>query len=128
MENKMENKKVTIEEHNMDVEIVGNILIGYPKNVPEQEIDLIRKIVRDAQEIKHRCKACCPCPMGVVGCDSDSEPHGHGSTKRCSECGVPYTYVHPHSNVCSLGTPIEDNVRHDDYHLRRQLEWKKDMY
>lgn len=124
----MANEKVTIEEHNMDTEMVGNMLIGYPKNIPEQEVDLIRKIVRDAQKIKPRCKACYPCPMGVVGCDSDSRPHGHGSAKRCPECGVPYTYVHPHSNVCSLGTPIDNNVMHDDNQLRRQLGWTKDRY
>jgi len=124
----MANEKVTIEEHNMDTEMVGNMLTGYPKNIPEQEVDLIRKIVRDAQKIKPRCKACYPCPMGVVGCDSDSRPHGHGSAKRCPECGVPYTYVHPHSNVCSLGTPIDNNVMHDDNQLRRQLGWTKDRY
>jgi len=124
----MVHEKVTIEEHNMDAEIVGNILIGYPKNVPEKEVDLIRNIVRGAQGIKHRCKACYPCPMGVVGCDSDSRPHGHGSSKRCPECGVPYDYVHPHSNVCSLGTPIENDVMHDDHHLKRQLGWTKDRY
>ena len=124
----MENKKVTIDEHNMGAEIVGNILIGYPKNVPEKEIDLIRNIVRDAQGIKPRCKACYPCPMGVVGCDSDSRPHGHGSSKRCPECGVPYDYVHPHSNVCSLGTPIDSGVIHDEHNAHRQLEWTKDRY
>lgn len=124
----MENKKETIEEHNMDAEIVGNILIGYPKNVPGQEIDLIRKIVRDAQGIKPRCKACCPCPMGVVGCDEDRKPHGHGSSKRCPECGVPYVDIHPHSNVCSLGIPIDSGLMHDEHNLHRQLEWTKDRY
>lgn len=124
----MENKKVEIDEHNMSTEIVGNILIGYPKNVPEKEIDLIRKIVRDAQKLKPRCKACYPCPMGVVGCDEDSKPHGHGSAKRCPECGVLYDYVHPHSNVCSLGTPIDNGVIHDEHNVHRQLEWTKDRY
>lgn len=122
----MANEKIRIEEYDMDAEIIGNIIIGYPENVPKEEIDLIRKVVRDVQKKKPRCKACYPCPMGVVGCDSDRKPHGHGSSKRCPECGVPYDYVHPHSNICSLGTPIEDGVMHDDYHMRRQLEWKKD--
>lgn len=114
----------------MKSEVVGDMLISYPKNVPEQEVDLIKRIVRDAQtkSLKPRCKACCPCPMGVVGCDMDSNPHGHGSAKRCAECGVPYTYIHPHSNVCSQGTIVSEDVRHDEYHLRRQLEWTKDRY
>ncbi len=112
----------------MGAEIVGNILIGYPKNVPEQEIDLIRKIVRDAQKIKSKCMACQPCCMGVVGCDNESRPHGHGCAERCPECGVPYVDVHPHSKVCSRGTPIDDNVAHDDHQLRRQLGWTKDRY
>lgn len=124
----MENKKVEIVEHNMDAEIVGNILLGYPKNIPEEEVDLIRNIVRNAQEIKPRCKACFPCPMGVVGCDEDRRPHGHGCSKRCPECDVPYVDVHPHSNVCSLGTSIEHNVRHDEHNLHRQLEWTKGRY
>lgn len=114
----------------MKSEIVGSMFIAHPENVPEQEVDLIRKIVRDAQvkSVKHRCNACYPCPMGVVGCDMDSDPHGHGSTKRCTECGAPYTYIHPHSNVCPQGTVVSDDVRHDEWHLRRQLEWKKNMY
>ncbi len=73
---------------------------------------------------KKRCKACYPCPMGVVGCDEDNEPHGHGSAQRCPECGVPFAYVHPHSNCCSKGTAINDDVDHDEYHLKKQLEWK----
>lgn len=124
----MADKKIEKDEHNTKTEIIGNILIGYSKNVPKEEIDLIRKVIRDAQKTKPRCKACYPCPMGVVGCDSDSKPHGHGSTKRCPECGVPYAYVHPHSNVCSLGSVVDNDVMHDDYHMRRQLEWKKDRY
>lgn len=120
----MENKKET----NMESEIIGNILIGYPKNVPDSEVELIRNIIRNAQGIKHRCKACYPCPMGVVGCNEDSKPHGHGSSKRCEECGVPYAYVHPHSNICSKGTPIGDDVRHDERNLNRQLEWTKDRF
>ncbi len=87
----------------------------------KEKIDL--NVVRGT---KPRCKACYPCPMGVVGCDSDNKPHGHGSAKRCPECGVPYAYVHPHSKFCSLRIPIEDNVIHDDYHMQKQLEWKKD--
>lgn len=74
---------------------------------------------------KERCNACFPCPMGVVGCGEDKVPHGHGSTQRCPECNVPYTYVHPHSNCCSRGTPINDDVMHDENHLNIQLEWKK---
>lgn len=124
----MDNKKVEIEEHNTNTEIVGDILIGYAKNTPEKEIDLIRKIVRDAQKLKPRCKACYPCCMGVVGCDEDRKPHGHGSLKRCSECGVPYAYVHPHSNVCSLGTVVTGDIMHDEHNLHRQLEWTKDRY
>lgn len=124
----MENKKVKIEEHNMDAEMVGNILIGYPKNISEKEIDMIRNTVRDAQKIKPLCKACNPCCMGVVGCDNDSKPHGHGCAERCSECGVPYVDVHPHSSVCSLGTPIDSGVRHDEHNIHRQLEWTKDRY
>ncbi len=114
----------------MKSQIVGNIIIDYSENVPKKEVDLIMKIVRDAQEktTKSRCKACFPCPMGVVGCDVDSSPHGHGSTKRCEECGVPYTYVHPHSSICSQGIAVSGDVRHDEWHLRRQLEWKRDMY
>lgn len=112
----------------MKSERVGNILIDYPENVPEKEVCLIRQIVRDAQEkpLKSRCKACFPCPMGVVGCDMDNSPHGHGSTKRCEECGIPFTYIHPHSNICSRGTAISDDVRHDEWYLHRQLEWKKE--
>ena len=124
----MDNKKIPIDEHNMNAEIVGNILIGYPKNVSEQEIDVIRKIVRDAQKVKPRCKACYPCPMGVVGCDDDSKPHGHGSLQRCPECGVLYAYVHPHSNVCSLGTAVRGDVMHDERKLHIQLEWTKGRY
>ncbi len=90
----------------------------------KEKIDLISNVVRDT---KPRCKACYPCPMGVVGCDSDNKPHGHGGAKRCPECGVPYAYVHPHSKFCSLRIPIEDNVIHDDYHMQKQLEWKKGM-
>jgi hypothetical protein len=123
----MENKSAKKDEHNMGVEIVGDFLIGHPKNVPEQEVDLIMKIVRDAQT-KPRCKACYPCPMGVVGCDEDSRPHGHGSSKRCPECGVPYVDIHPHSNVCSLGTPIDSGMMHDEHSLHRQLEWTKGGY
>jgi hypothetical protein len=74
---------------------------------------------------KERCKACYPCPMGVVGCDEDREPHGHGGTRICQECGVPYAYVHPHSKFCSNGTPINMDVVHDEYHMNIQLEWKK---
>ena len=131
----MDNKKIPIddhdigaENHDMGTEIVGNILICYPKIVPEQEIDVIRKIVRDAQKIKPRCVACYPCVLGVVGCDEDRKPHGHGSSQRCPECGVPYAYVHPHSNVCSKGIIVSGDVMHDEYQLHRQLEWKKDRY
>ena len=124
----MDNKKKPVEEHNMNAEIVGKILISYPTNVPEQEIDVIRKIVRDAQNVKPRCKACYPCPMGVIGCEEDRKPHGHGSLQRCPECGVPYTYIHPHSNVCSKGTVVSGDVMHDEYQLHRQLEWTKDRY
>lgn len=48
-------------------EKVGDMLIAHHENVPEQEVDLIRKIVRDAQvkPIKNRCKACYPCPSGT---------------------------------------------------------------
>ncbi len=77
------------------------------------------------KSIRPRCNACHPCVMGVVGCDMDNNPHGHGSTKRCEECGVPYTYIHPHSKVCSQGTVISKDVVHDEYHLHRQLGWKK---
>lgn len=70
---------------------------------------------------KERCKACYPCPMGVVGCDEDSKPHGHGNMQRCPECGVPYAYIHPHSNICSMGTPINMDVIHDEYYLNMQL-------
>jgi len=74
---------------------------------------------------KERCKACYPCPMGVVGCGEDNIPHGHGSSQRCPECDVPYAYIHPHSNFCSRGTPINTEVVHDDYHLKMQLKWQK---
>jgi len=74
---------------------------------------------------KERCKACYPCPMGVVGCGEDVKPHGHGNTQKCPECGVPYTYIHPHSNICSRGTPINMDVAHSEYYLNMQLEWKK---
>lgn len=79
------------------------------------------------QRIKPRCKACCPCCMGVVGCDNDNKPHGHGCSERCSECGVPYVDVHPHSHVCSKGTPIGYDVSHDERNLHYQLEWKKEI-
>ena len=123
-------KNKTVIGRMMKSEKVGNFLIDYPQNVPKEEVDLIKKIVRDAQEnsIKPRCKACYPCAMGVVGCDMDSSPHGHGSTRICEECGVPYTYIHPHSDICSQGTIVNEDIRHDDYHLRRQLGWKKDGY
>lgn len=127
----MVNEHTKKDEHNRNTEIVGDFLISHPKNVPEEEVDLIKKIVRDAQNMKNmkpRCKACYPCPMGVVGCDEDRKPHGHGSSKRCAECGVPYVDVHPHSNVCSLGTPIDSKMMHDEHNLHRQLEWTKDMY
>ncbi len=75
-------------------------------------------------ERKPRCKACHPCPMGVVGCEIDSKPHGHGGAQICPICGVPYYKVHPHSNVCPSGTPVEDNVKHDEYHLKWQLKWQ----
>ncbi len=74
---------------------------------------------------KERCKACYPCPMGVVGCDDNREPHGHGGTQKCPECGVSYAYVHPHSNACSKGTPISRDVEHDEYYLNRQLGYTK---
>lgn len=97
------------------------------KDISEQEINVVRKTVRSTQEIKTRCRACYPCPMGVTGCDVDSKPHGHGCARRCPECGVPYAYVHPHSNVCSMGTPIDTGVMHDEDNLRMQLEWKKEI-
>jgi len=74
---------------------------------------------------KERCKACYPCPMGVVGCDEDKTPHGHGSMQRCEECGVPYAYIHPHSNICSKGTPIKMDVVHDEYYLNIQLGYTR---
>ena len=94
------------------------------KEIPRE----IRKTVRDVQKIKSRCMACCPCVMGVVGCDNDNNPHGHGSTRRCDECGVPYVDVHPHSNICSKGTVVSEDARHDEYQLHRQLEWTKNRY
>lgn len=75
-------------------------------------------------EDKPRCKACYECPMGVIGCEWDDKPHGHGCGQRCQECGVTYYHVHPHSNVCSRGTPVTNNVRHDYSHMKHQLKWK----
>lgn len=72
---------------------------------------------------KERCKACFPCPMGVVGCRYDDIPHGHGGAQECKLCGVPYYQVHPHSNVCPSGTSIEDDVKHDEYQMKWQLRW-----
>jgi len=66
--------------------------------------------------------------MGVVGCDNDTVPHGHGGGKVCSECGVPYYKVHPHSKVCSKGTPVMNDVKHDEYHLERQMEWEHNKH
>lgn len=83
----MENNSTKKGGNNRCTEIVGDFLISHPKNVPEEEVDLIKKIVRDAQKTKPRCKACYPCPMRVVGCDEDIKPHSHGSSKRCPECG-----------------------------------------
>ena len=42
----------------------------------------------------------------------------------CPICGVPFYQVHPHSDVCPSGVPIDDNVIHDTKNLRRQLSWK----
>lgn len=81
--------------------------------------------MEDRKVVKNRCKACFPCPMGVVGCPNDLKPHGHGSGQVCEECGVPYYKVHPHSSVCSRGTPITDDVVHSEYHMKNQLQWKK---
>jgi hypothetical protein len=124
----MESKSTKKDGNDKDVEIVGDFIICHHKNVPEEEVDLIMKIVKDAQEIKLRCEACYPCPMGAVGCNEDRKPHGHGSSKRCPECGVPYVDVHPHSNVCSLGTPIDTRMMHDEHNLHIQLEWTKEKY
>ena len=41
---------------------------------------------------------------------------------------VPYVDVHPHSNICSKGTVVGEDVRHDEYQLHRQLEWTKNRY
>ena len=74
---------------------------------------------------KPRCLACYACPMGVVGCDDDRIPHGHGGGTVCEECGIPYYKVHPHSRFCSKGTPITNDVEHDAYILRWQLRWRQ---
>lgn len=71
---------------------------------------------------KPRCKACVSCVMGVMGCDGSDNPHGHGCTQICGICGIAYYHVHPHSNLCPSGTPVEDNVKHDEDNLRRQLQ------
>lgn len=80
---------------------------------------------KEREKEKPRCLACSDCPMGVIGCDDDRSPHGHGSGQECPECGVPFYKVHPHSNVCSRGTPVTDDVRHDEYHMKHQLRWRK---
>ena len=79
----------------------------------------------DLKNGKTRCKACYPCPMGVVGCEEDKEPHGHGSMQRCSECDAPFAYIHPHSSCCSRGTPVTDDVIHDENNLNIQLEYNR---
>jgi len=75
------------------------------------------------EKIKKRCLACYECPMGVVGCDDERQPHGHGSATECPECGVPFYKIHPHSTVCPRGTPVTDDVKHDEYHMKHQLRW-----
>lgn len=90
--------------------------------------DLITGIMTETIGVskdKPRCKACYECPMGVEGCKWDDIPHGHGCADRCPECGVLYYHVHPHSNVCSRGTPVTNDVRHDKTHMKHQLRWKK---
>lgn len=90
-------------------------------------MELKKEYIKKIEKVtKPRCTACCECPMGVVGCDGPRIPHGHGSAKNCPECGVPYAYVHPHSNVCSKGTPISEDVRHDEHNLYRQLKWVRE--
>ncbi len=76
---------------------------------------------------KKRCLACTECSMGVIGCNDNNTPHGHGCAKNCPECGVPFIDAHPHSNVCSKGTPITDGVMHNNAHMRHQLKWKKEI-
>lgn len=77
------------------------------------------------EKIKKRCLACSECPMGVIGCDDERKPHGHGCGQECPECGVPYYHIHPHSNICSKGTPITDDVEHVESHMKHQLRWGK---
>jgi len=108
-----------------DKKMVGNLVIGYSKGAPEEEVksveNLIKRGIKEGE--KPRCLACSDCPMGVVGCDDDRKPHGHGSTQECPECGVPFYKVHPHSSVCTKGTPIVNNVRHEEWHMKHQLRW-----
>lgn len=89
--------------------------------------DLVTGIMTETigvREYKPRCKACYECPMGVVGCEWDDKPHGHGCAQTCTECGVTYYHVHPHSNVCSRGTPVTNDVKHHYSHMKHQLKWK----
>ncbi len=63
--------------------------------------------------------------MGVIGCDDERIPHGHGSGQECPECGEQFYKIHTHSSVCSRGTPVTDDVEHDERHMKHQLRYKK---
>jgi len=82
---------------------------------------IIKMVIKEGEKQKPRCNACVECPMGVVGCEWDDKPHGHGSGQTCSECGITYYRVHPHSNTCSRATPVTDDVRHDEHNMKRQF-------
>lgn len=81
--------------------------------------ELIKRTIKESE--KPRCKACVECPMGVVGCEWDDKPHGHGCAQICPECGISYYRIHPHSNTCSRATPVTDDVRHDEHNMKRQF-------
>lgn len=95
----------------------------FPDLSPDIAIEKARTFMKDKKELE-RCKACYPCSMGVVGCDDDRKPHGHGGSKKCDECGVLYYRVHPHSQVCSKAIPVSDDVIHDEHNLKYQLAMK----
>lgn len=98
--------------------------MGYSKDVPEEEVKSMEELIKSAikESDKPRCLACSECPMGVIGCNDERKPHGHGSAQECPECGVSFYKVHPHSSVCPRGTPVADDVRHTEYHMKHQLK------
>lgn len=105
--------------------IDNKIFFAYRKDVPEEEVKNMEQIIKNAidkvEKEKPRCTACFPCPMGIIGCEWNDVPHGHGCGQTCTECGVTYYKVHPHSK-CSKGTPVRDDVKHDEKRMKSQLE------